>query len=142
MLPCVFIAAPCNAARVCDLACVSGLGWMSVYLNNTYGFIQHGIRVVILYAWYEKLLPGMILLDATTTYDRSIGMREAFVQEEASFVSFSDMLGRIRDSGPRGAGTTRVLRQAAVSVKKANPRARSVISTRGSAKTNPRVMVG
>ena len=40
MLPCVvFIVAPCNAARMCGLACFSGLGWMTIHLNNpTRGF--------------------------------------------------------------------------------------------------------
>ena len=56
--------------------------------------------------------------------------REAFMQEATSFVSFS-----------RGAGTTRTLRQAAISLKKASPQARSAGSTHGSAKNNPRVMV-
>ena len=40
--------------------------------------------------WYEKLLPGVIVLHAMISYDRSIDTREAFVQEAASFVSFSD----------------------------------------------------
>ena len=41
----VFFVAPCNAARACGLACFrynSGLGWMTMYLSNTYGFIRHG----------------------------------------------------------------------------------------------------
>ena len=63
----------------------SVLGWMTRYLNNAYGFIRHGIRVR-LYAWYDKLLLGMIALDAVITYDRSIGMREAFVQEATGFL--------------------------------------------------------
>ena len=60
---------------------------MTMYLNNTYGFIGHGIRA-ILYAWLEELLPGTIVLDAmityyanTTIYDRNIGTGEAFVHE-------------------------------------------------------------
>ena len=70
----VFIGAARNAARVCALACVSEFGWTTTYLNNTYGFIRHGIRVVILHVWYvrEKLLPGMTFLDAMITYHRSI----------------------------------------------------------------------
>ena len=107
----------------------SGLGWMTIYLNNTYRFIRHGIRVVILYAWYI-----MTVLDAVITYDRSIGTREAFVQEAANFVSFSD---------PRGAGTTRALRQAdVVSMKEDSPQPRSAgqpNTTHGSRWLDPRV---
>ena len=79
----------CRAKRLYGLAFVSGLGWMTIHLNNTCGFIRQRIRV-ILYARCEKVLPGMIVLEATITYDRSISTREAFVQEAASFVSFSD----------------------------------------------------
>ena len=78
---------------------------MSIYLSNTYGFIRHGIRVVILYAWYEQLLPGIIFLGAMITQDRSIGTREAFVQEAASFVSFSDR--RVASAGPARRAPTR-----------------------------------
>ena len=45
-----------------------------IYLNNTYGFIRRGIRGIIC-DWYEKLLPGMIVLDAMIIYGRSIGTR-------------------------------------------------------------------
>ena len=92
------------ARRVCRLPFVDGLGWMTTYLNNSYGYILPYIRVVLA-AWYEKLKPGMmgmIVLDAKVTYDRSIGRREAFVQEAACFVSFSDP--RVGSAGPaRGA---------------------------------------
>ena len=65
-LPCdvcdVFIAVPCK--RVCGLTFASGLGWMTIYLNSTYGSIRHGIRVIF-HAWYEKIPPiiSMIVLD-------------------------------------------------------------------------------
>ena len=98
---------------------------MILYLNNAYGFIRHGIRVT-LYAWYEKLLPGMIVLHAMITYHRSFGTRKAFVQEAVSF------------SYPRA---TRPLRQADFTLKNANPQARPAGSTRGSAKDDPRGMV-
>ena len=56
----VFIVAPCNAARVCGLACFTGRGRMTIFLNNTYytASSDTGIRVVILYVWYEMLLFG------------------------------------------------------------------------------------
>ena len=56
---------------------------MIMHLNNTYGFIRHGLRL-ILYACYDKLLPRMNALHAMITCDRSIGTRKAFVQEAAS----------------------------------------------------------
>ena len=91
----LWYSVPCNS--------VGGLGWMTIYLNNTYVFSRHGIRVTF-YAWYEKLLPGVLVLDAMITYDRSVGTREAFVQEAASFVSFSDP--RVGSACPaRGAPT-------------------------------------
>ena len=48
--------------------------------------------------------------------------------------------GSIRGSDSRGAGTRRTLRQAAISLKKANPQARYAGSTRRSGKNNPQVM--
>ena len=69
----------------------------------------------------------MTVLDAMITYDRSIDTREAFVQDAASFGS--------------GDLTTMALRQAAVSLEKGSPQARSASSTRGSDKNNLRVMV-
>ena len=45
----------------------------------------------------------MIVLHAMTTYDRSIGRKEAFVQEAASFVPFSDPpVGSGATQGPSG----------------------------------------
>ena len=71
------------------------------YLHNTYGFIRYVIRVIP-NAWYEKLLLDVVVLDAMTTHDRTIGTREAFGQEAVSFVSFSDP--RVGSSSPaRGA---------------------------------------
>ena len=32
--------------------------------NHTNGFIRHGIRVVILHAWYDELMPGMVFRNA------------------------------------------------------------------------------
>ena len=101
----------CHVCRLhcCALQCstsvwrgfFSGLGWMTIYLSNTYGFIRRGIRAM-LYTWYEELLlPDMIIVDAVI----------------------------IHGSGPRGAGTTRALRQADVSLKMTNPQARSAGST-------------
>ena len=46
-----------------------------------------------------------MLLDAMITYDRSIGTREAFMQESASCVSFSDM--RVGSAGPTREAPTR-----------------------------------
>ena len=76
----------------------------------------------------------MVILDAMMTYDRSIGTREAFVQEAGSFVPgiIFGPAGRILVSDPRGADTTRALRQAAVRLKKENPQARSAGSIRAS----------
>ena len=126
----VFIVVPCNAASAGGLAFFNRLGRMTTYLKNTDRFIRHAIRVRI-YDWYERLVPGMFVLDAIT-HDRSIVTRQVFVQEGASFVSFSD---------PRGASTTRALRQAAVNLKKTNPQARFTGSAQGSLKNNPRVKV-
>ena len=99
----VFIAASCNAARVCGLACVSGLGWIAIYLNNYCGFIRHedSRSNTLVYAWYEKLMSGWLtFLDAMiATCDRGIGTREDFMQEAASLaISFSDP--RVGSAGP------------------------------------------
>ena len=80
----------------------SRLGWMILHLNNTYGFIRHGVRVTLLCLGYAKLLPGMIVLHDKMPYDRCIGTKEAFLQEAASVVSISDP--RVGSAGPaRGA---------------------------------------
>ena len=42
---------------------VADLDGMTIYLNNTYGFIRLGIRVMR-HAWYDKSLPGVIMLDS------------------------------------------------------------------------------
>ena len=115
----VFIAVPCKSMT--PGFCYSGLGWMTIHLNNTYGFIRHGTRDIH-YAWHEKLLPGMTVLDAMITYDRRIGTR-FFHAGSAKFCIFFEPAGRIRISGPWVAGTTRALRQAAVRFNKANPQA-------------------
>ena len=137
----VLVVAACNAARVCTLACFNGLGWATTYLNNTYGFIRHAIRVVILYNWYvrEKLLPGALFLDTMTIFDRSIAQSRQRLSCRKRHVLYHF---RAHGSGPRGADTTlRVMRKAAVSLKKANPQVRSAGSTHGSAKNNSRVMM-
>ena len=77
--------------------------------------------------------------------EHRLGTREAFVKEAASFgpcqgIIFGPAGGM---SGPQGAGTTiTTLRQAAVSLKRASPQARSAGSTRGSAKNNQRGHAG
>ena len=127
---------------MCGLACFSGLGWMAIlHLGNTYGFIRHGDSRSNTLCLAREVAVWFMFLDAMITYDRSIGTREAFMQEAASFVSFFGPAGRIRGSDPRGAGTTRTLRQAAICLKKANPQATPADSTRGSAKNTRRVMV-
>ena len=138
----VFIDAPCNAARMCALDCFRGLKWTTIYLNHTYGQL-HPIRdrVVILLVWYvrEKLLPGMIFLEAVIAYDWSIARgRERLLCGKRQF------LYHIRTQGSQTPArqSIRALRQAAVSLKKANPQARTKGSTRGLTKNNPRIMVG
>ena len=69
----------------------SGLGWMILYLKNTYGFIRHGIRVTLLClvrevtAWYNCSARYDI-----TRSEYGISPREKLVLDAASFVSFSD----------------------------------------------------
>ena len=143
ILPCVvFIVAPCNAARVCALACFSGLGLMAIYLINTYGLIRHGDSRSKTFCLV--VVVRLMFLDAIITYNRSsIGTREAFMQEAASFASFSDP--RVGSAGPtrkapaRGPGPSG--RQPCITLKKANPQGKSADSTRRSAKNNPRVIV-
>ena len=85
----VFVVAPCDAARVCALASFSGLGWTTIYLNNTYGSIQHGIGITILYAQYGR---SYCLVWFSGRYDNIVrsqyrrGTREAFVHGAGSFV--------------------------------------------------------
>ena len=99
----------------------------NIYLSNTYGFIRHGVRVV-LYAWYEKLLPVMIVLDAMITYDRSIGTRDAFVQEAATFESFSDprfgSAGSARGAPARQGSSGRHLHVLNTPIRRLDPRVR------------------
>ena len=90
----------------------SGLGWTTIFLNNTYGFIRHGIRVVILYmpgsrevtAWHNFFGRHDIIRS-----EYRPGTREAFVQEAASFVSILDPrvgpAGRRHDNNGRPAGS-------------------------------------
>ena len=76
--------------KVCRLACFGELGWMTVYLNNTYGFIRHGDSRSNSLRLLREVAVWLMFLDTMVTYDRSIGTREAFTQEAARFVSFSD----------------------------------------------------
>ena len=101
----VFVAAPCNAARVCGLACSSGLGWMASYLNNTYGFIRHGDSRSNALCLIRDVAVWLMFLDAMITYDRSIGAREVFMPEAERFVSFSDP--RVGSAGPTCEATAR-----------------------------------
>ena len=91
-------------------------------LNNSYGFIRHGIRV-ILCTWYDELLIGMIVLDAMIRYDRSIGTR-GFCAGSGKLCIIFGPAGWIRGFGPRGADTTMSLWQTAAILEMANPQAR------------------
>ena len=117
--------------KVCRLACIGGLGWMAIYLNNTYGFIRHGD------SRSNTCMPGTrscCLVDASGSYDN---IRSEY-RDLRGFHAGSGKFCIVFGPGgiPQDAGTTRTLQQAAMSLKKANPQARSMGSTRGSAKTN------
>ena len=73
----VFIVAPCNAAvKDCDLPCFRLLGWMTIYLNNTYGFRDSRSNSSCL---VREVAVWFIFLDAMITYDRSNGTSEAII---------------------------------------------------------------
>ena len=63
---------------------------MPIYLNNTYGFIRHGDSHSNTLCLVREAAVWLMFLDVMMTHDRSIGTREAFMKEAASFVPFSD----------------------------------------------------
>ena len=114
----------------------SGLGWMINYLKTTYGFIRHGgicyntavCMVRVGTAWY----------DCSSRYDN---IRSDYCHEGGFLAGSGKFCILVRPAGRAGTTRARALRQAAASLKKAIPQARSAGSTRGSVKNNPRFMV-
>ena len=100
-----------------------------------------GIRVVILFCLVREVAVCLTFLDYVITYDRSIGTKEAFMQEAANFVLgvlCSDP--RVEPAARRRHDTDPPAGRCSFDEgESAGPR--FLGSTRGSAKNGPRVMV-